>query len=141
MSMPISLTPRQKEIAEWAIDPMHDFFAEQFESGEMIYMPEMPSIRKDTDHLEVPEDGEVIGDLLYRLLNLFQDICSDAQKGIVPSYIIGVDGIARKNVDQIKKHREEIAEAKSDAISARQLARKIKAAAKKHHINPVDYVG
>ena len=140
MAMLINLTPRQKEIAEWAIDPMHDFFVEQFESGEMIYMPEMPSIRKDSDTLEIPEDGEVIGDLIYRLLDMFQDICDDAQKGIVPSYIVGTDGIARKNVDQIKKHREEIAKAKGDATSARQLARKIKTAAKRNRVTPVTWV-
>jgi hypothetical protein len=132
--------PRQVEIAEWAIDPMHDFFVEQFESGEMLYMPEMPFIRKDSDHLEVPEDEEVIGDLLYRLLNLFQDICNDAQRGIVPDYMI-VDGIAIKNTVAIQKHREQIKKAKGDATSARQLARKIKTAAKYHHIKPVEYVG
>jgi len=140
MSILISLTPRQKEIAEWAIDPMSDFFEEQFESGEMIYMPEMPFVERDTDHLNIPEDKEVIGDLLYRLLNLFQDICDAERRGFVATHIVGMDGITRRNVEGERKRQEEAAKAKGDATSARQLARKIKAAAKRHHIKPVEYV-
>jgi hypothetical protein len=139
-SILITLTPRQKEIAEWAIDPMSDYFEEQFESGEMIYMPEMPFIERDTDHLNIPEDAEVIGDLLYRLLNLFQDICDAEQRGFVATHIVNVDGTMRRNTEGEKKRQEEAAKAKSDALSARGLARKIRSAAKRHHIKPVEYV-
>jgi hypothetical protein len=143
MTMLISLTSRQRRIADWAIDPMHDFFSEQLESGETLYMPEMPLIQKDVhghyeDVLEIPEDKEVIGDLLYRLLNLFQDICSDAQDGIVADFMI--DGRIVPNTAGRDAQLKRISEAKKDATSALQLARKIMSAAKRHHIRPVEYV-
>jgi len=139
MVMLIKLTPRQRGIAEWAIDPMEDYFKEQFESGEMIYMPEMPSIRKDTDIFELPEDKEIVGDLLYRLENLFQDICNDALTGLVADYIV-VGGKSTPNVVAKNAQVKRIRKARGDATSARQLARKIRAASSRRAIRPVEYV-
>lgn len=137
MVMLIRLTPRQMEIAEWAIDPMDDYFREQFESGEIHYFPQMPTIRKDVDALDIPADGYVIGDLLYRLLYLFQDICNGEQSGFVATHILGEDGVLRRNVEGERKRRGEIVKARGDAASARGLARKIEKLAKSKHI---DYV-
>ena len=139
MSISVNLTPKQKEIAEWAIDPMSDYFEEQFESGEMDYMPEMPVIRRVTNGLyagvlELPEDADVVSDFLYRILVQFQDMCAAEQRGFVATHIVGVDGIARRNVEGEKKRQEEAAKAKSDALSARGLGRKIRSAAKRRHI-------
>jgi hypothetical protein len=69
----IKLTPAEKKWAEWAIDPMLDYFEEQVRLGEMKQMPELPQIEKD--ELLIPANPDVQDDLLYRLQKQAPDVC------------------------------------------------------------------
>lgn len=135
----IKLTARQKEIAEWAIDPMGDYFSELLREEEITEMPDLPKVEPRYAHdthylLELPLDPDVIGDLLYRITVQFIDITDEEQRGMVADVIVGEDGVARRNTSGINAALEQAKKARADATSARQLGRKIESVAKQNHI-------
>lgn len=77
------MTALQTDLAEWAIDPMENYFAVLVEDGRLEVMPELPRLvghhgqmsggfRAAT--LVLPRDREVIKDLLYRLEEQLPDV-------------------------------------------------------------------
>jgi hypothetical protein len=130
----IGLTQRQYKIADWAIDPMYDYFSEQFREGEMDHMPDLPGLRKGVLEMVLPLDSDVIGDFMYRVTVQFVDMMNEECRGFPATHIQTADGTIIRNIEGERIRREECKEAKADATSARQLGRKIASVAKRHHI-------
>jgi hypothetical protein len=74
----IRLTPAERDAAEWAIDPMSCYWADQVEDGEVATMPDLPELVGDD--LKLPEHEEVWADFLYRLEEQLPDMAHD-QRG------------------------------------------------------------
>lgn len=70
----------QKDIMEWAIEPMEGYFMEQLGRGEIKSMPEIPTFKKGI--LTVPHEVDVVQDLLYRLEEQYQDVMEDNAYGV-----------------------------------------------------------
>jgi len=65
----VLITPGQRDWADWAIDPMFDYWCTEdgaYErGGELVDSEWLPYVRGT--HLVLPLHGEIIADLLYRL--------------------------------------------------------------------------
>jgi len=72
----ISMTPAQKDQAEWALDPMGDF-ATDGEADERLYGEgDLPTI--DGAVLTFPRPSVAVDDILYRLTEQLRDMADQA---------------------------------------------------------------
>jgi len=76
----VRLTAAELELADWAIDPMGDYWVEQVEEGVVEREPELlPSV--EGSDLLLPMDLDVIEDFLYRLEEQAIDMANDEARG------------------------------------------------------------
>lgn len=73
----IILTPAEKEWADWAIDPMYDHWCTKEgawdREGEILEENIIPIVQNN--NLLIPNNSEIIEDLLYRLEQQAYDVC------------------------------------------------------------------
>jgi hypothetical protein len=68
----VKMTPKQREWAEWAIDPMEDYWEELVRDGSETHIPPLPEVEGNI--LKLPKNQDVIEDFLYRLEDQAQDM-------------------------------------------------------------------
>ena len=69
----VQLTPAEKKWAEWALDPMEDYFQDLLKEGTIKQLPALPRIEGMA--LVIPTGPDVQADLLYRLREQAPDVC------------------------------------------------------------------
>ena len=82
MSIAIQLSPKQKECAEWAIEPMDDYWQEQIREGEVTNteVPYLPVVIRNmlafnTNDLET--DAHIVWDMMYRVGTQWTDMAAE----------------------------------------------------------------
>ena len=102
----IKVTPAEKEWALWAIDAMPDYFEELVRDGEIERMPPLPKVEENV--LIVPNDPDVLNELLYRIAEQASDVCeTDATPLQAAARRRTPLKLARKILDQIEKTKRE----------------------------------
>ena len=114
----VALTPEERSIASWAIDPMQEYFEDLVREGECTQVPPLPTLTGSI--LVLPEDKDAQEDFLYRVLEQYKDMVDQRVEdchGIVPrNYSDAV--LAR-----IRRDREQ---SLVDQKAQRGLARKLR---------------
>ena len=102
----IKMTPAEKEWALWAIDAMPDYFEELVRDGEIERMPPLPKVEENV--LIVPDDPDVLNELLYRIAEQASDVCeTDATALQAAARRRTPLKLARKILDQMEKTKRE----------------------------------
>lgn len=72
----VPMTAAEAKVAEWAVDPMEDYWAMAVEEQDGVVMPPMPRVERAVLHL--PDHDGVVADLLYRLEEQLPDMADGA---------------------------------------------------------------
>lgn len=75
----IHLTVAQAAAAEWALEPMEDYFAGLVEDGELAEVPPLPRVEGRV--LIFTPDPDVVEDLRYRLTEQLPDMAEGRMAG------------------------------------------------------------
>jgi hypothetical protein len=97
----VGLTAGEADAAEWAIEPMACYWADQLDDGEIDAEPELPVLRGHT--LRLPHDPAVWQDFLYRLEEQLPDMASQ-RRGFETAQRLSADvRIARSLARKIRE--------------------------------------
>lgn len=70
----IRLSAAEFEVADWAIDPMEDYWEEKVRAGEEAIVPALPELNRKGRTMRLFPESDVIEDFLYRLEIQYEDM-------------------------------------------------------------------